>query len=73
VAKYTSPGKYLAVVHHYICLLNKPVVETAGQYLLGCLHIAESLARMSNTPTVVKQLNAGHSGRKLEEERDTYK
>ena len=27
-------------------------------YLLGCLHSAESLARQSNTPTVVKQLNA---------------
>jgi len=26
-------------------------------YLLGCLHSAESLVRLSNTPTVVQQLN----------------
>jgi hypothetical protein len=42
-------------------------------YLLECLHSAEPLARQSNTPTMLKQLNADQSGRKLEEERNTYK
>ena len=37
MAKYTSPGKYLAVVHHYVFLPNKPVVEAAGQLLFTWL------------------------------------
>ena len=55
-----------------VCQINQSWRQQ-DSYLLGYLHSAESLARLSNTPTVVRQLNAHQSGRKLEEERKTYK
>lgn len=57
----------------FFCQINQLWRQQDSCYLLGCLHIAESMARLSNTPSVVKQLNAGQSGRKLEEKRNTYK
>jgi hypothetical protein len=56
VVKYTSPGKYLTVVHYYVCLPNKPVVETAGQLLFTWL-----LAHCRITGAPVKYTDSGEA------------